>query len=49
MTNKDFIAKLAQRTGYSSEDTQKMVNAVVEKMGDHFQEVTRVLIPTPNL
>ncbi len=46
MTNKDFIAQLAQRTGYSSEDTQKMVNAVVEKMGDHFQEDDAVLIPT---
>ena len=46
MTNKDFIAQLAQRTGYSSEDTQKMVNAIVEKMGDHFQEDDAVLIPT---
>lgn len=46
MTNKDFIAQLAQRTGYSSEDTQKMVNAVVEKMGDYFQEDDAVLIPT---
>ena len=46
MTNKDFIAQLAQRTGYSSDDTQKMVNAVVEKMGDHFQEDDAVLIPT---
>ena len=46
MTNKDFIAQLAQRTGFSSDDTQKMVNAVVEKMGDHFQEDDAVLIPT---
>lgn len=46
MTNKDFIAQLAQRTGYSAEDTQKMVNAVVEEMGDHFQEDDAVLIPT---
>ena len=46
MTNKDFIAQLAQRTGYSSDDTQKMVNAVVEEMGDHFQEDDAVLIPS---
>ena len=46
MTNKDFIAELVQRTGYSSDDTQKMVNAIVEKMGDHFQEDDAVLIPT---
>ena len=46
MTNKAFIAQLAQRTGFSSDDTQKMVNAVVEKMGDHFQEDDAVLIPT---
>ena len=46
MTNKDFIAQLAQRMGYSSDDTQKMVNAVVEEMGDHFQEDDVVLIPT---
>lgn len=46
MTNKDFIAQLAQRTGYSSDDTQKMVNAVVEEMGDHFQEDDVVLIPS---
>ena len=46
MTNKDFITELAQRTGYSSDDTQKMVNTIVEKMGDHFQEDDSVLIPT---
>ena len=46
MTNKDFISELAQRTGYTSDDTQKMVNAIVEKMGDHFQEDDAVLIPT---
>lgn len=46
MTNKDFIAQLAQRTGFSSDDTQKMVNAVVEEMGDHFQEDDVVLIPS---
>lgn len=46
MNNKDFIAELAQRTGYSAEDTQKFVNRIVEAMGDHFQENDSVLIPT---
>ena len=45
MTNKDFISELAQQTGYSPDDTQKMVNAIVESMGDHFQEVYVVLMP----
>jgi DNA-binding protein HU-beta/integration host factor subunit alpha len=46
MNNKDFIAELAQRTGFSAEDTQKYVNSIVEAMGDHFQESDSVLIPT---
>ena len=46
MTNKDFIADLAQRSGYSAEDVQRMVNDVVETMGDVFQEDNAVLIPT---
>ena len=46
MTNKDFISELAQQTGYSPEDTQTMVNTIVETMGDHFQNDNMVLIPT---
>lgn len=46
MTNKDFIAELAQQTGYSQEETQKMVTLLVESMGDHFQEGDSVLVPT---
>lgn len=45
MTNKDFISELAEQTGYTPEDTQKMVNTVVEAMGDHFQEDGAVLVP----
>lgn len=45
MTNKDFISELAQQTGYSPEDTQKMVSSIVEAMGDHFQEDGAVLVP----
>ena len=38
MNNKDFIAELSQRTGLSSEESQRYVNFVTESMGDHFQE-----------
>ena len=46
MTNKEFILELAEQTGYSPEDTQKMVNVIVETMGDTFQEDNMVLVPT---
>ena len=46
MTNKDFILELAEQTGYSPDDTQKMVNVIVETMGDNFQEDNMVLVPT---
>ena len=46
MNNKDFITELADRTGYSAEDTQRMVDLVVETMGDHFQEDDSVQIPS---
>ena len=34
MNNKDFIAELAERTGYSARDTQKLVDSVINAMGD---------------
>jgi DNA-binding protein HU-beta/integration host factor subunit alpha len=46
MNNKDFIAELAQKTGFSADDTQKFVNNIVEAMGDHFLEGDCVVIPT---
>ena len=46
MNNKDFITELAQRTGYSTDETQHFVNCVVDAMGDHFQDDDSVLIPT---
>ena len=46
MTNKDFISELSQQTGYNPDDTQRMVNAIVAAMGDHFQENDAVLVPT---
>ena len=37
MNNKDFIAELALRTGYAQTDAQKLVNALIEGMGDSFE------------
>ena len=37
MNNKEFIADLAQRAGYTQADTQKMVTALVEEMGERFE------------
>jgi len=45
MNNKDFITELANKTGYSVEDAQQMVDIVIETMGDHFLEDDSVLIP----
>jgi DNA-binding protein HU-beta/integration host factor subunit alpha len=45
MNNKEFIAELAERTGYSTKDTQKLVNSLVDAMGDTFQEDNAILVP----
>lgn len=45
MNNKEFIAELAERTGYHPKETQKMVNSIVDAMGDAFQEDNAVLVP----
>lgn len=45
MNNKEFIAELAERTGYSVKDTQLLVNNVINAMGDAFQEGDSVLVP----
>lgn len=45
MNNKEYIAELAQQSGYTQTDTQKMVAAVIELMGDSFEEGNSVLIP----
>lgn len=38
MNNKEFIAELSQRSGYSQEDTQKLMRTVVDAMGQSFEE-----------
>ena len=45
MNNKEFIAELASRTGFSVKDTQTLVNNIVNAMGDAFQEDNAVLVP----
>ncbi len=45
MNNKDFITELAEKTGYSAEEAQRLVDIVVETMADRFQEGDVVLIP----
>ena len=38
MNNKEFIAGLSQRTGYSQTDTKKLVRTLIDEMGDRFSE-----------
>lgn len=45
MNNKDFIAELSSRTDFNQNETQRMVNMVIEAMGDHFQEGDSLLVP----
>jgi DNA-binding protein HU-beta/integration host factor subunit alpha len=45
MNNKEFINELAERTGYSPKDTQKLVDNIINAMGDAFQEDNAVLMP----
>ena len=45
MNNKEFIAELAERTGYSPKDTQKLASNLIDAMGDAFQKDNSVLIP----
>ena len=45
MNNKEFIAELASRTGFSAKDTQSLVNNIINAMGDAFQEDNAVLVP----
>ena len=46
MNNKDYIAELAQQTGYSQDDTQKMVRRVIDAMIAEFEDGEIVSIPS---
>lgn len=45
MNNKDFIAQLASELGYTQSNTQRMVTAVIDALGDTFQEGKNVSVP----
>lgn len=38
MNNKEFIAELSQRSGYTQTDTQKLVKTLIDSMADEFQK-----------
>ena len=45
MNNKEFIAELAERLGYTAKDTQKLAGNLINAMADAFQEDQAVLVP----
>ena len=45
MNNKELIAALAERTGYTAKDTQKLAENLINAMADAFQEDNAVLVP----
>ena len=44
MNNKEYIAALASKMGYSQEQTQKMAKTLVEAMGHHFEKGEAVVV-----
>ena len=44
MNNKEYIAALASKMGYSQEQTQKMAKTLVEAMGHHFENGEAVVV-----
>lgn len=45
MNNKDYIAELAVQTGYSQDDTQKLVRKVIDEMIADLEDGESVFIP----
>ena len=45
MNNKDFIAELAKRSGYTQENTQKLMRTVIDGMVASFEEGESVTLP----
>jgi len=44
MTNKEYIFALSEQTGYSPDETAKMLRSVVERMGQAFDEGESVFL-----
>ena len=45
MNNKQYIAELARQTGFSQDDTQRLVRKVIDAMIDQFEQGEQVMIP----
>lgn len=45
MNNKEYITELSQQTGYSQDDTQKLVRKVIDAMISEFEDGEVVAIP----
>lgn len=45
MNNKEYITELSRRTGYSQENTQRMVRCVLESIASTFDEGENVSVP----
>lgn len=45
MNNKEYITELSRRTGYSQENTQRMVRCVLESIASTFDEAENVSVP----
>lgn len=45
MNNKEFVAEVAQQTGYTQDDTQKLVRKVIDAMITEFEDGEVVAIP----
>lgn len=44
MNNKEFISEMALRSGYTQADVQKLVNTLIEGMGNSFEAGENVLL-----
>jgi len=45
MNNKTFITELSDKMGFTQEDTQKMVNTIVDAMTANFQQGGTLSVP----
>lgn len=44
MNNKEFIGELSERLGYTKTDTSRLLNSLIEEMGNAFEEGDSVSI-----
>ena len=44
MNNKEFIAELAARAGYSSQEAQRIMNTLTVLMGEHLIEGDSIMV-----